>query len=243
MEFLDSIDFLAFKPINNLELLLRIVFAILVGTVIGIEREYKSRPAGLRTHVLVCLGSCSIALLESVLIQASFSAAASGVDIGYTFTRMSAQVISGIGFLGAGTIFTAQKKVAGLTTAASLWNVACLGLMIGFGYYWMGLIVALLVILVLMLMGRMIHINAIKHVEVKFVNRAETIKFINEYFAAIGVLILDIDFHIEVFKSEDTRNLYTNIYTLHLPGNINYTDIVTALSENPYVHTVRTRSA
>ena len=243
MEFLDGIDFLAFKSINNLELLLRIAFAILVGTVIGIEREYKSRPAGLRTHVLVCLGACSIALLESVLLQASFSSGNTVVQVGLTFTRMSAQVISGIGFLGAGTIFTAQKKVSGLTTAASLWNVACLGLMVGFGYYWLALIVALLVIIVLLLMGRIIHINAIKHVEVKFVNRTETIKFINEYFAAIGVKIFDIDFHIEVLKSEDTRNLYTNIYTLHLPSNIDYTDIVTALSENPYVHTVRTRSA
>lgn len=243
MDFLNSIDFLAFKSISSLELLLRIAFALLVGTVIGIEREYKSRPAGLRTHVLVCLGASSIALLESVLLQASFSSGDTVVQVGFTFTRMSAQVISGIGFLGAGTIFTAQKKVSGLTTAASLWNVGCLGLMIGFGYYWLALCISLLVMFVLVVMGRVIHINAVKHVEVKFVNRAETIKFINEYFSAIGVLILDIDFHIEVFKSEDSRNLYTNIYTLHLPGSVNYTDIVTALSENPYVHTVRTRSA
>ena len=220
--------------VNVASTLLRMALAIVCGGLLGIDRGRKKRPAGFRTYIVVCLGSTLVMLVNQYVFQI--------FDMSDP-TRLAAQVISGIGFLGAGTIFTAQKKVAGLTTAASLWNVACLGLMIGFGYYWMGLIVALLVILVLMLMGRMIHINAIKHVEVKFVNRAETIKFINEYFAAIGVLILDIDFHIEVFKSEDTRNLYTNIYTLHLPGNINYTDIVTALSENPYVHTVRTRSA
>ena len=242
MDFLNSFDFLAFRPISNLDVMLRVLFALVVGFIIGVEREYKNRPAGLRTHVLVCLGACSIALLESLQLHTSIVNASSNLSVSITIGRMSAQVISGIGFLGAGTIFTAQKKITGLTTAAGLWNVACLGLMIGFGYYWLALGIAILVILVLFLLGRFIRINTVKHVEVKFVNRAESIKFINDYFAEIGVLVLDVDFHVETLKSVDNKSLYTNIYTLRLPGRVNYTDIITKLSESAFIHTVRTRS-
>ena len=242
MDFLKSFDFLAFRPISNLDVMLRVLFALVVGFIIGVEREYKNRPAGLRTHVLVCLGACSIALLESLQLHTSIVNASSNLSVSITIGRMSAQVISGIGFLGAGTIFTAQKKITGLTTAAGLWNVACLGLMIGFGYYWLALGIAILVILVLFLMGRFIRINAVKHVEVKFVNRAESIKFINDYFSQMGVLVLDVDFHVETLKSVDDKSLYTNIYTLRLPGRVNYTDIITKLSESAFIHTVRTRS-
>ena len=242
MDFLNSFDFLAFRPISNLDVMLRVLFALVVGFIIGVEREYKNRPAGLRTHVLVCLGACSIALLESLQLHTSIVNASSNLSVSITIGRMSAQVISGIGFLGAGTIFTAQKKITGLTTAAGLWNVACLGLMIGFGYYWLAFGIAILVILVLFLLGRFIRINTVKHVEVKFVNRAESIKFINDYFAEIGVLVLDVDFHVETLKSVDNKSLYTNIYTLRLPGRVNYTDIITKLSESAFIHTVRTRS-
>lgn len=242
MDFLSQLDFLAYKEISNLDVVLRVLFALIVGFLIGVEREHKNRPAGLRTHVLVCLGACSIAVLESMQLHTSLMGVDPNFNVSITVGRMSAQVISGIGFLGAGTIFTAQKKISGLTTAAGLWNVACLGLMIGFGYYWLALGIAILVTLVLILMGRFIHINTVKHVEVKFINRAESLKFINEYFANTGVLVLDVDFHVETLESVENRSLYTNIYTLRLPGRVNYTDIVNKLTECPSIQTVRTRS-
>jgi putative Mg2+ transporter-C (MgtC) family protein len=225
------------------ELLIRIGVAILVGGAIGIEREYKNRPAGMRTHVLVCLGSATVAILECLL---SADMVKNGIQSGssLSLTRMSAQVISGIGFLGAGTIFMTQKKIAGLTTAASLWNVACLGLMIGFGYYIIGIILGVIILAVLSLFQRIIHVNVLKHVEVKYINRTETMGFINNYFEQNNIRILDIDFHIETFSNSTDidKNMYTNLYTLHLPPNLSYTDIVTHLSEHNGVQTVRTRN-
>jgi len=111
-------------------ILIRILIAIGIGTVVGVEREYKNRPAGMRTHVLVCLGACVVAMMECSFAK-DIPNASDGV--GYSFGRLGAQVISGIGFLGAGTIFTAQRKIVGLTTAAWLWNIGCLGLAVGFG--------------------------------------------------------------------------------------------------------------
>ncbi len=227
------------------EIMIRIVVAVIVGGAIGVEREYKNRPAGMRTHVLVCLGACMIAILEC-LTRTDLLALNFGDDgpITMTMGRLSAQVISGIGFLGAGTIFIAQKKIAGLTTAASLWNVACLGLMIGFGYYIVAAIGCAIVLIILNFLQRIIHVNAIKRVEIKFTKRSETLPFINNFFEQKGIKVLDMDFHIESFGEKGTseENVYTNLYTLHLPARLTYTDIVTYLSEYRSIQSVRTRN-
>ncbi len=225
------------------EIGVRMLAAVLVGGAIGIEREYKNRPAGMRTHILVCLGAAMIAVLECLILANADIMDKSG-SAAFTLTRLSAQVISGIGFLGAGTIFIAQKKIAGLTTAASLWNVACLGLMVGFGYYWIALLCCVLIITILTLFQKVIHVNSVKRVEVRFINRAETLDYINSYFEAENIKILDIDFHVELFRDRNKMemNSYTNLYTLHLPSKVSYTDIVKYLSENENIQTVRTRN-
>ena len=138
----------------------------------------------------------------------------------------------------------AQKKIAGLTTAASLWNVACLGLLIGFGFYWVAAACCALVLLVLLLLQRVVRVNAIKRVEVRFVHRAETLNYINTFFSKSGIKVLDMDFHIESVadQKKNENNIYTNLYTLHLPSKIKYADVVNELSEFPNIHMVRTRN-
>ena len=116
------------REVNTLSIVTRLTLAILCGGLIGYDRGRKRRPAGLRTHILVCIGS-ALAMITSQYI----------VDMmKYTSdpTRLGAQVISGIGFLGAGTILiTGKQHVKGLTTAAGLWASACMGLAIGIGFY------------------------------------------------------------------------------------------------------------
>ena len=222
---------------ENSVIILRISLAILVGTIIGIEREIKNRPAGMRTHILVCLGACIISLIESFF--SSGLGAETNSSVAYNFGRLSAQVISGVGFLGAGTIFMAQKKISGLTTAASLWCTACLGLAAGMGYYGLAAAGCGIVIVTLTLMQRVVHVNQIKHLEVKYVRRAATQAFINAYFEEMGVKVLDVDFHVEN-KGKD--KLYTNLYTLDLPARTSYRDIVLRLSEHENIEGIRTRN-
>ena len=112
------------------EICLRLACAMLVGLVIGTEREYTHRPAGMRTHILVALGACVVSITGELLFH-HYSALGSTADP----ARLSAQVITGVGFLGAGTIMREGITVKGLTTAASVWSVACLGIAAGFGYY------------------------------------------------------------------------------------------------------------
>ena len=230
---------LTITPFSTKEVLIRLGIAVVIGCVVGIEREYKNRPAGLRTHVLVCLGACMISLIECVFMHQVDAQA--NVHTTYNFGRMSAQVISGIGFLGAGTIFMQSKKIAGLTTAASLWNTACLGLATGYGYYWMSLIGCALVLVVLLLLQRIIPVHSLKRVEVRFIHRQETMQYINDFFEQSGIKVLNLDFHIEAIegKRDGDPNVYTNIYSLHLPAKLNYADVINQLATYPNIQVVR----
>lgn len=113
-----------------LDVLLRLLCALIVGAVIGTEREYTHRPAGMRTHMLVSLGACVVMILGQIVFVQYRQMGATPDP-----SRMAAQVITGVGFLGAGTILREGPTVKGLTTAASLWATACLGLAAGGGYY------------------------------------------------------------------------------------------------------------
>ena len=121
------------NDLTSVEILVRIFLAVVIGCVVGTERQYKNRPAGLRTHVLVCLGACSIALIECLYV-AGFDENTSP-HVTYNVGRLCAQVISGIGFLGAGIIFKDGDTVKGLTTAATVWCAAAIGCLCGYGLF------------------------------------------------------------------------------------------------------------
>ena len=118
--------------------LVRLVFACLCGGFFGILRERKRKPAGLKTHIMVCAASAL------VMILGEFLAITSGIQT--DVARLGAQVISGVGFLGAGSIIKARAGVKGITTAASIWTVACIGLACGAGFYIGAAIVTALII-------------------------------------------------------------------------------------------------
>lgn len=217
------------------EIIIRTSVALLIGTIIGIERERKNRPAGMRTHVLVCLGSCIIAMIETEMEARIATMEVEHVT--FNAGRIIAQVVSGIGFLGAGTIFMSQKRVAGLTTAASLWNAACLGLAVGLGYYWIAGIGCVLVMIVLLALARIMHVNTVKKVEVQFIHRKETMDYLNGYMARMNIRVEDLDFHVD---NRQPNNIYTNTYVLHLPRELSYAEIVQDLSEFPNIMSIST---
>ena len=138
---------LTIRELTIWSILLRILVSIVLGGFIGVERGMKNRPAGLRTYMLVCLGSCVVMLINQYTAQVF----GTGDPV-----RLGAQVISGIGFLGAGTIVvTSHNQIKGLTTAAGLWASACIGLAIGIGLYEVALIAGLCVFLVLTVLHEM----------------------------------------------------------------------------------------
>lgn len=137
---------LTLREVTYLSVILRLVCAMAIGGIIGLERGMKNRPAGMRTYMLVCVGSCLIMLTNQYLFQVSNS----GDPM-----RLGAQVVSGIGFLGAGTIIvTKHNQIKGLTTAAGLWAAAGVGLALGVGFYEAALVAGFLIFAVLTLLQR-----------------------------------------------------------------------------------------
>jgi putative Mg2+ transporter-C (MgtC) family protein len=135
------------REVTYLAVLLRIVTAFLLGGALGMERGLKQRPAGLRTYMLVCVGSCMIMLTNQYIFQVF----GSGDPV-----RMGAQVVSGIGFLGAGTIIvTKHSQIKGLTTAAGLWSAAAVGLATGIGFYEAAILGSVVIFLTLTLLSRL----------------------------------------------------------------------------------------
>jgi putative Mg2+ transporter-C (MgtC) family protein len=159
------------------DILFKLSIAILIGGILGYEREYSNRPAGLRTHILVCIASTVVSMIQlgiiedtsNMILQYPQLADALKADIG----RLGAQLLSGIAFIGVGTIIHNRGSVKGLTTAASVWVTACIGLAVGMGYYFLSFATAAAVYIVVVLM---------KRVELKFFERIKTVKLDIEYY-------------------------------------------------------------
>lgn len=136
-----------FRELTYVHMAIRILLAVMIGGVVGIERQSKHQPAGARTYMLVCLGACLIMMTNQYICELFHTGDPS---------RMGAQVISGIGFLGAGAILvTKDNQIKGLTTAAGLWTVTGIGLAIGIGFY-EGAIFAGSVVLLIMIFFKQI---------------------------------------------------------------------------------------
>ncbi len=174
-----------------LSMISRLIVACVLGGIIGFEREHVHRPAGLRTHILVCVGS-ALVMVTSEFIYYRYSSHAN-VDP----ARLGAQVISGIGFLGAGTIIKEGISVKGLTTAASLWAVSCIGIAAGIGFYSGALLATVIIFLILVVIkktqGRMTSQKSTRlfiHTQIKRGEVNELSRIIQE----LGVRIKKTDF-------------------------------------------------
>jgi putative Mg2+ transporter-C (MgtC) family protein len=134
--------------ISEQEIVIRLGIAALLGMLVGFERERQNQPAGLRTHTILAIGSC-LAMTISINIAMQFQPLVPNGDPG----RLAAQVISGIGFLGAGAILRYGMSVKGLTTATSLWTIAIVGLAVGAGHYFAGIATTIMLLVILVLLN------------------------------------------------------------------------------------------
>ncbi|MCT6844127.1 MAG: MgtC/SapB family protein [Bombilactobacillus mellifer] len=222
---------------------LRLCLAVLCAGIIGYNRQQRNHSAGIRTHILVCVGACIIALIQkeigyNALYIADKYPNFSGV-IRADDARLIAQVVSGVGFLGAGTILVHHQEVHGLTTAASLWTVAGLGLAAGMGNYDIAIAGTIVIFLVLDVLKRIFHNKASKKIIIEYQHKRATKEFIQNYFDEHGIEVHDVNFNV---NGNDARRLYSNIYEIEVPAKLNPAEIVEDLSMNPNVVSIRMTS-
>jgi putative Mg2+ transporter-C (MgtC) family protein len=129
---------------TDIEMIFRIFLAVALGALIGFERELTHKPAGLRTHIFVCMGACLFTIASFYLLEENIVGT-------FDSTRIAAGIVTGISFIGAGSIIASKGDVKGVTTAASLWVVSAIGLMVGFGIYLLPIVAAVITFFILYL--------------------------------------------------------------------------------------------
>ncbi len=192
--------------ISEGEILIRLGLATLLGMIVGFERERQNQPAGLRTHAILAIGSC-LAMTVSINLAVQFVPYVPNGDP----ARLAAQVISGIGFLGAGAILRYGTNVKGLTTATSLWTVAIVGLAVGAGHYFSaaGTTLALIIVLVLLniLEKRAIQTFQIINVSVTARENPELIEQLNRIFVDLKKKVLSMGIESNPVHKDLTVNM------------------------------------
>lgn len=210
--------------------LLRASIAIICGGIVGVEREHKRRPAGFRTHILICLGAAMTTMTSQFLYL--------NLHLFTDMARLGAQVIAGIGFIGAGTIIvTKQRQVKGLTTAAGLWTSAIIGLTAGAGYYEAALFVTVLLIVVEVLFSKLEYYilanSRALNVFIEYTD-GECLDNIIKTLKGLNITILGL----EITKNgSKTASNSTAIFSLQTTRRTNHEELLTEISRTEGVLT------
>lgn len=202
---------------------LRLVLAVIFGSVIGLEREFHNHPAGFRTHILVCIGS---ALFTLVSVNSFGSADPS---------RVAAQIVSGIGFLGAGTILREGATIRGLTTAASLWSVAGVGMAIGTGYYLGAILTTVLMVVVLFFFSSLEQkiLHTVKVVEI-------TVADIPGQLGRVATMLGEMGISIKSVGISPQSHEQVNIeLMLKIPASLQFHEVVDSLSQLKGINSIK----
>ena len=202
--------------------IVRMALAVLCGGLIGIEREHKRRPAGFRTHILICLGA-SLTTLTSQYIYLQ-------LHMHTDLARLGAQVIAGIGFIGAGTIIvTKRRQVKGLTTAAGLWASAIVGLALGAGYYEAGIVATLMILLAELVLARVewLLMAGGKSINLYVEYQSETaLTLVSELLRDQKVAVSDM----QITKSASEERNPCAIFALQLPQRLAHDKLMTDIA-------------
>ena len=216
------------RELNGPSIAVRILLALAIGGALGIERGRRNRPAGFRTYMLVCLGAAMVMMTN----QYAFQELGAGDPV-----RMGAQVVSGIGFLGAGTIIlTGKNQIRGITTAAGLWAAACCGLAVGIGFYEGAVAGGATILVVLAIMQRLdgtIRARS-KTMEIYLEMDQSTLfsSFI-EYARGHSIEVFDV----QIQKNKAMKDSYTSVVlTAQSHGPMLHNQAINTLSEAPGVH-------
>ena len=225
---------LVFRELTLFSVVVRCLAAVLLGGVIGLERGLKNRAAGFRTYMLVCLGAALTMLIGQynyTMLHSAWEELAQALGVQTDVSRLGAQVINGVGFLGAGTIIvTGRQQIKGLTTAAGLWASACMGLAIGAGFYLGALVGCLLIIVTTGLLSflevRIMSTARNMNIYIEFLN-TDDIGRVIESVKKLDVKIYDI----EITRIRSSDGLPPSaILTLRLPKKLRHADLMAAIA-------------
>lgn len=216
---------------TQLELMLRLMLAGICGCAIGYERKNRLKYAGVRTHMIVALGAALIMIVSKY----GFSDVILLKGVTLDPSRIAAQIVSGIGFLGAGMIFVRKQAINGLTTAAGIWTTAGVGMAIGAQLYFVGIATTILVLLVQIFLHKefsWMHLPMTEQISIEFNESTDSISFVQEKFAANHIEIINI----KMDKKGDGF-LDVELY-VKLPKGYDVSGLMNLFKDNPHVKSI-----
>lgn len=217
--------------ITQLELMLRLILAGICGCAIGYERKNRLKYAGVRTHMIVALGAALIMIVSKY----GFADVILLKGVALDPSRIAAQIVSGIGFLGAGMIFVRKQAINGLTTAAGIWTTAGVGMAIGAQLYFVGIATTILVLLVQIFLHKefsWMHLPMTEQISIEFNESTDSISFVQEKFAANHIEIINI----KMDKRGDGF-LEVELY-VKLPKGYDVSGLMNLFKDNPHVKSI-----
>lgn len=225
------------------QIIIRILLTALIAGAIGWDRQKKNRPAGVQVHVLVAVGATIVAMMQQELTLQAIKMATENADVSNFVAndaaRLIAAVVSGIGFLGAGTIVVTKRVVRGLSTAASLWATAAIGIAVGMGYYPIAIIGGLAIFAALLFLERVLRVDMGTDIEIKLIGSAGTETLIENFFKTNNIRFIPKDFQIE---EGTTGNVFIVSYAIKRPQNLTYPKLAEELLQVPEVSAVNLTS-
>ncbi len=214
------------QVISTLGIFVRLLLSMVFSGLIGFEREKSNSNAGMKTHILVGMGATIVALIQvetNVLVGNLSSNSRLGVDA----VRLIAQVVSGIGFLGAGAIIVTKRNIMGLTTAASIWGTSSIGLALGMGFYRIAIIGSILIFAVLVVFKRLWIVHGAEYILVKYLPNEGTQRQITESFKKLDMLYETVRISSSSFGHD---LITTHVYKVEHSKDVTFDDIAEELS-------------
>lgn len=218
---------------------IRVLISLLLSAIVGYEREINQSNAGLKTHVIVGVAATMVALMQSNIVLETAQRAVLNPAVGDVIksdpARLIAQVISGVGFLGAGTIIVTKRNISGLTTAASIWFVASLGLAVGMGYYAVAISGFLVIIFILVISKYVIKIPVPRRLIIKFIGSEDVQDDIKNIFYSEGLEAKIIKFDMELFHDQ---KIFVTTYETDIINNKSFDKLIETLSKHEEIISV-----
>lgn len=229
------------NELSTQSIALRLFLSMIFSAVIGLEREKNHSNAGLKTHTIVGISATIIALIQSQIIIHTLDLARSGLDINAVIrsdpARLITGVVSGIGFLGAGTIVVTKRNVSGLTTAASIWSVAAIGLATGMGYLEIAILGFIFLLITLLILKRFSSLNAPQRIIIKYLGgpvvRDEVLAVFKKLNFKANAQKYDIELH------HDER-VFVSVFEIANFNDDDFSALVDDLTKNNSIVSVQT---
>lgn len=217
--------------VTNLEVIIRILFAAILGSVVGYEREWTGQDAGFRTHILVSVGAAIFTIIQMEMIEWVAIATLKNPQLvnvlSSDVTRLIAQIVSGIGFLGAGTIIVTNRAVKGLTTAASIWAIASIGMAAGIGNYFLAGTGTIIILITLHLVQKAFQVEDTKQIQIKYYQTEEHFRGIVDYFHSLNIRVLRIEYNVDL--TSEKNPISDDLFVVSIPRDYVQHDLLKGL--------------